>query len=703
MSGVIMSNLRFASIPAVLGVALIAGGCPPQEYPGGPAIEQRELVFFDDCDELLAYVRTNANQRIDEYGNLWGYGYGDGWGEEGGEATTAAGEESGGEPNESAGEGGEDGGKEYSGTNVQEAGVDEPDVIKTDGDRILALARGVLYFVDASGVSPVLRGSLDLGADAGAAEMLLHGDRAVVMLPTYGRSPCDGGCADPSGGSGLVGEAFDGPVVRLIEVDLRDPDVLRVAANLYVSGELVSSRMVDGVARIVVRSSPRRLAFKDPHEFIDWPAYEVEVGLHGYSDELWQEFFDAALAQAKTHNKSVVDASTLDHWLPSYVLEDLTGGSPQRSEGLLLDCASVMHAGTYVGLSTLSVLTVDLSADLALGGGVAVFSEGETVYASQDNLYVAHSPWQPRVDLEQGKTPEEDGGYVSYVHKFDIRDRSRATYLGSGEVRGRVRSQWSLSEWQGDLRLATTDQTGWDTSTSENFVSVLREQDGELVQVGQVGGLGLGEEIQGVRFIGGVGYVVTYRQTDPLYTLDLSDPATPRAVGELKIPGFSAYLHPVGEGLILGVGRDGTPDGQVLGLQLSLFDVADLANPVRLHQTTVGSDWGWSEALFDHRAFLWWPKTRMAMLPVEWSEYVDDRYVPHMAAYGFTVDPVAGISALGAVEHPETDEPCEECWAPAYLRRSLVIEDLVYTLSDVGLKASRLTDLEDVHWLPFEP
>lgn len=691
-----MTNNRIAVTHAFLGAALLAGGCLPREFPGGPTIEPRELVYFADCEDLLAYVRTNANQRIEDYGNLWGYGYDEGWGE------TAAGEDSGGEPNESAGD--DDDGKDYSGTNVQEAGVDEPDVIKTDGDRLLALARGVLHFVDASGVSPVLRGSLALGADAGAAEMLLHEDRAIIMVSTYGRGPCDDGCAPSPDDPGLLGEALDGPVVRLIEVDLADPDVLRVAANLHVSGELVSSRMVDGVARIVVRSSPRQLAFKDPHEFIDWPAYEAEAELHGDSDALWQKHFDAALVRAKAHNKSVVDASTPAHWLPSYVLEDLTGGSPQRSEGLLLDCESVMHAGTYVGLSTLSVLTVDLEADLALVGGVAVFSEGEAVYASRDNLYVTHSPWQPRFELEQGETPEEDSGYVSYVHKFDISDRSRAVYRASGEVRGRVRSQWSLSEWGGDLRLATTDQTGWDAATSENFVSVLREADGELAQVGQVAGLGLGEEIQGVRFIGDVGYVVTFRQTDPLYTLDLSDPTAPRAVGELKIPGFSAYLHPVDEGLLLGVGRDGTPDGQVLGLQLSLFDVSDITEPVRLHQTTLGTDWGWSEALFDHRAFLWWPKTRMAMLPVEWSEYVDDQYTAHMAAYGFTIDPVAGISPLGTVEHPATvDESCEGCSSPAYLRRSLVIEDLVYTLSDVGLKASRLSDLKEVHWLAFEP
>jgi uncharacterized secreted protein with C-terminal beta-propeller domain len=174
---------------------------------------------------------------------------------------------------------------------------------------------------------------------------------------------------------------------------------------------------------------------------------------------------------------------------------------------------------------------------------------------------VTTTPWLP----QQWNAEDLENGLKSYVHKFSLASAEQASYVASGEVRGRIRSQWSLSEHEGDLRLATTDQQGWDSETSESFVSVLRQVGDELQQIGQVGELGKTEEIQGVRFIGTAGYVVTFRQTDPLYAIDLSDPTKPVTVGELKIPGYSAYLHPVGEGLLLGVGYDGTDEGQLLG------------------------------------------------------------------------------------------------------------------------------------------
>ena len=135
-------------------------------------------------------------------------------------------------------------------------------------------------------------------------------------------------------------------------------------------------------------------------------------------------------------------------------------------------------------------------------------------------------------------------------------------------------------------------------------MSILTENDGVLEVVGAVGGLGKGERIFSVRFIGEVGYVVTFRQTDPLYTLNLADPTNPIVEGELKILGYSAYLHPLGDGLILGVGQDATEEGRTLGAQLSVFDVADPGNPKRVHQYTMpGAS---SDVEFDHRAFLYW-------------------------------------------------------------------------------------------------
>ena len=136
------------------------------------------------------------------------------------------------------------------------------------------------------------------------------------------------------------------------------------------------------------------------------------------------------------------------------MLEDLSQGAAKITTGRLVDCVDMRHAGSYSGLSTLSVLTVDLAQALALGKGIGVFSDGETVYASKDNLYVTTTPWLP----QQWNAEDLENGLKSYVHKFSLASAEQASYVASGEVRGRIRSQWSLSEFEGDLRLATTDQ-----------------------------------------------------------------------------------------------------------------------------------------------------------------------------------------------------------------------------------------------------
>jgi uncharacterized secreted protein with C-terminal beta-propeller domain len=163
------------------------------------------------------------------------------------------------------------------------------------------------------------------------------------------------------------------------------------------------------------------------------------------------------------------------------------------------------------------------------------------------------------------------------LYQFDTSGTGRPKYLGAGSVPGYVLNQYALSEWQGNLRVATTSG---DSST----VYVLRRSGHQLRQVGSVGGLGKGQRIYAVRFDAGAGYVVTFRQTDPLYTLDLRDAAHPKVTGALELDGYSAYLHPLGNGRLVGVGQEADTNGRVQGVQVSLFDVSDPASPRRLSQ-----------------------------------------------------------------------------------------------------------------------
>jgi hypothetical protein len=189
------------------------------------------------------------------------------------------------------------------------------------------------------------------------------------------------------------------------------------------------------------------------------------------------------------------------------------------------------------------------------------------------------------------------------LHGFDTTVAGRTTYAGTGSVPGYVLGRWALSSHEGHLRVAVTSSPPWaggqpETSSS---VVVLSERDDALVQTGRVDGLGVTETIRAVRYFGDLAVVVTFRQTDPLYVLDLADPAAPALLGELKVPGFSTYLHPVGDDLLLGVGEEADESGQVTGMQVSLFDLSDLAG--RRRWTGCSSGQGLVPALHDSRAF----------------------------------------------------------------------------------------------------
>jgi uncharacterized secreted protein with C-terminal beta-propeller domain len=257
-------------------------------------------------------------------------------------------------------------------------------------------------------------------------------------------------------------------------------------------------------------------------------------------------------------------------------------------------------------------------------------------------------------------------------------------------VSGFLLNQWSLSEYRGDLRVATTEIPAWiDPAAgreSESFVTVLEPRAGRLVQVGRVGGLGRGERVYAVRFAGDVGFVVTFRQVDPLYALELGDPARPVVAGVLKVRGYSAYLHPIGGDRLLGVGQDATDEGRILGTQLSLFDVSDARRPVRLDTLSLGS--GSSEVEVDPHAFLYWPARSLAVLPLQVSGTR-----PFVGALAVRVGRT-GIAELGRIEHPAAA-------GSVPVRRSIVVGSRLFTFSDRGVRANDLATLADVAWLPY--
>jgi hypothetical protein len=390
--------------------------------------------------------------------------------------------------------------------------------------------------------------------------------------------------------------------------------------------------------------------------------------------------FDDALAAARERNKAVVASSGVASWLPSYRISRPGHATPASRP--LVQCRHVRRPAAFSGLGMLTVLTVDLAKGLAPIDSVAVMTDARIVYASPESLYVATERWSGRPD--PAKPTVDKPGVTTAIHKFDISSPTHTQYRASGSVPGYLLSQWSLSEYRGVLRAVSTETPAWwgAGGESESFLTTLREKDGALAQTGRVGDLGKGERVYAVRFVGDVGYVVTFRQVDPLYTIDLADPERPRVLGELKIPGYSAYLHPIGEDLVLGIGQDANEQGRPMGTQLSMFDVSNLKHPTRLHQASLGQ--GWSEAEFDHHAFLFWPRTGLVVVPFQ------------QGAVGFHVGRARGIDEVGRVEDGEG----RLAWTSG-IRRSLVVRDTVLTVSDAGVKSSSLTTLAELGWTAF--
>jgi hypothetical protein len=228
---------------------------------------------------------------------------------------------------------------------------------------------------------------------------------------------------------------------------------------------------------------------------------------------------------------------------------------------------------------------------------------------------------------------------------------------------------------------------------SQSFVTVLADHGAVLAPVGQVSGLGQGQQIYSVRFVGATGYVVTFRQVDPLYVVDLNVPTAPAVTGQLELAGYSAYLQPVGNGLLLGIGQDVGAGNEPSGGQLELFDVSNPKAPALLQRASLGAGSS-TQAQFDHHAFLFWPPTSLAVLPVELFSGSGTGQQPFVGAIGFRVDR-SGIAEVGRVTHPSS---ASYSWP---IQRAIVIGDHLLTLSDAGVMSSSLSTLAQQAFLPL--
>jgi len=603
-------------------------------------------------------------------------------------------------------------GTDFSDTNVQVEGVAEADLVKTDGSTVYALRGSTLSVigVQGGGAWGNVSGTLTLDGRA-PTEMFLDGDRLLLIGSDFG----DVHAAKTGGGGPRVPDLLlrrrPGVTLTVLTlVSVADPAAPAVLATLRAHGRYVAARRVDGLVRLVL-SSPA--AGRLPWVFPGW-VRPRSGGAAGSAATVEAAAAPLTADAARAENKARIAASTLDDWVPQYRLTTAAGAS---SSGYLVNCNSVFRPAVFAGFSTLSILTFDLrrggdgygaaASPLRPVGGVAVQADGDKVYATEDGLYVATT------DFQVGWWTGGGGGRVrvapraarTNVHRFDLMGGpAYARYVASGSVAGTVLNQFSLHAYDGTLFVATTEGGGFrgaPDAPSSSTVSALRpDGKGVLAVVGTVGDLGVGERIFAVRYIADMAYVVTFKRTDPLYVISLADPTAMVRVGELKIPGFSSYLHPVGPGRLLGVGQDATAEGVATAAKVTLFSVEDPAAPVELDSwvdpavdgaTGTGGRGGvsTSAAAWDHRAFLYWAPTSTAVLPL--SAYGKRRFV------GAVVLDVGAdtLTEVGRVSHPD-GSPVERNWVLGgahlwSLSRATILVNALEGLAQEGFLALRAT------------
>lgn len=338
-------------------------------------------------------------------------------------------------------------------------------------------------------------------------------------------------------------------------------------------------------------------------------------------------------------------------------------------------------AGTKDSDALLNLMSLDVMSghhkEISVVTGFA-----STVYMSPDSLYVSFQKWSGSLLLVDGEAvAERESTTMTTIHKISVDGLSMAP-IASGDVKGWLLNQFSMDEKDGLLRVATT--TSW--TTPENCVFVLSSN---LSAVGSLEGLAPTERIYAARFIDDMLYLVTFLQVDPLFVIDLSDPASPKVLGELKMPGFSSYLHPMGDDLLIGIGREDS------SLKISLFNISDPASPVEVDSYLVGNN-SYTEASYDHKAVLFYQERGLLVIPVttycfnELTHTCDTLY----QAWIFNVSEESGVSVWGVVDHSQDD-------SSNHVMRALYIGETLYTISTQLVKANSLIDLSEEGTLAY--
>ncbi len=686
--GVIMMNSK-TTIIGLLLLGIFFAGCgllkPEADINSSKFETSQDIKKFSSAEEIKEYL--DENLKVSGYYGAYYPGM---------RAAIAEVAVSAGAPMAKVGA---DAAAEYSRTNVQVSGVDEADFVKNDNKYIYVLSQDKLVIVDAYPAEDA--GILSETEIKGSpVNMFVNKDRLVVfsivndesyVIPEYSYMPVP----------------RYSPTTHAYTYDISDREEPGLINDFSVNGNYFESRMIDDYVYFIT---------KDPvyyyGEILDLPAVRVKgkspfVPDIYYFDNPEQDFVFHTIASFNIQKADEINADTfmMGYSNTLYVSQGNIYISYQKNlpyiyykeqneERFYRVVVPLLPSGAR---NKINEIKSDSSLD-SYEKWQKISSVLEDMYNSMDKddkrdlvekIDKAIEEYETKLELERRKT---------VIHKITI-DKGDIEYKARGEVSGYLLNQFSLDESKGNLRVATTTEV-WTTRQSRlyNNVFVLDE---DMEVIGELEEIAPDERIYSTRFIGERLYMVTFQRIDPLFVIDLSDPEYPEILGELKIPGFSDYLHPYDENHIIGVGKE-TADNEwggisVKGVKIALFDVSNVNKPKQIDQYEIGTAGTDSEALREHKAFLFDKEKDILVIPIR---EVKGDYKPYrrqnvwQGAYVFSLTPEDGIELKGRVSHNEWQEDYSYYWGSPYaVRRALYMDDVLYTIS---AKKILMNDLEDI-------
>jgi inhibitor of cysteine peptidase len=683
------SLIVFTTLVLILG-AVIISGCMSTTVPA-PA---GDIKKFSSADEIRDYLKNNTQLAQDMYYRTNGAGATVPAPVMAVQESSAKGVSSSGALPSAEGVGSYD----YSQTNVQVAGVDEPDFVKNDARYIYVISGNMLTIVDAfpaASASVVSKTELE---DT-PRELFINGDRLVLLKTGSSEITVSG----TSEGTNAVEKVAimpprypyyrSAPVTHAVFYDISDRAHVKVLKDYTIDGDYVNARMIgttvylasresvypydDRIIVPVVRENSKVIATPDVYYF-DNPERQYD-----FTTVTSFDVGNGAAKDAKTYlvgSGNIVyvsaDAMYVSYQKYNYIYRPMWGIAEPAMEGVQ------SSVGSASGVAKVS--------------SAAPAQDFNTMSESEKQAVIEEMKTGEQESLRKREIDQS----TTVIHKIGI-NNGAVTYIAKGVVSGYLKNQFAMDEYSNNLRVATTSDVWTNQGQYEyNNVFVL---DSAMKMIGSLTHIAEQEKIYSTRFIGDQLYMVTFKRIDPFFVIDLSTPSNPKILGKLKIPGYSDYLHPYDKNHIIGIGKEtGTNDWggvSIKGLKLALFDVSDVEHPKQIDKVEIGDPGTDSAALSDHRAFLFDKNKNLLVIPARVvktadiaDKYISDQQQIWYGAYVFGVTPETGFVLRGTVEH-STGGGYTWYGSPYDVKRSLYIGDTLYTLSQKQILANSLNKI----------